>query len=368
MLILDNISAVKASTQVRQPAGVECCLAIWAARAPEREPLKEVAGEIQARMHPKAREALRRLEAAFEEWPLFAVNAFYGLGVDGLEESLGILRAEPPREVAVAFLGRRSRLGGGGPEASRTREAADGDHRVDPLADALRDERVRRASALIARPEETVELMLRVIEAFARAGFREIFEQQRERFAAVAAHLEPQLAGDVPKVICGLSPRAVLDPRQDRVTFVGGRLDRVVACEELERLDVIPTFWLRRRVVLAQAAGRAGLCISTGTPLPGEMNQQRTTSMLSALGEPRRFEIFLMCLERSRTTRELATALRITEGPVSRHLKELERGGLVVRQRTGRVVFYTAVVEVLSLLGRELLGLPQQALPPPPDV
>jgi DNA-binding transcriptional ArsR family regulator len=353
VLILDDISAVTATAQVRRSAGVECCLAMWAGSAPEREPLKPLAQSIQSRMHPRAQDALAALDGAFPDWPLFAVNAFYRIGVDDLGESLDLLRRQPPRGIAVALLG----------VAAPPFGASHGVH--DPLVAALQDGRVpvaarRHAQALIARPEETVSWILRVVEAFAHAGFREIFEQQRERFAAVAAHLDRELAGDAPKVISELSPRAFLHAAEDRVTLLGGRVDQVVSCAELERLDVLPSFWLRRRVILARAPGRVGLCISTGGALRAEIDQERTTSMLSALGEPRRFEIFRLCLERSRTTQELSAALRITEGPVSRHLKALELGGLVVRQRTGRLVMYTAVVEALQLLGRELLALPQQ--------
>jgi DNA-binding transcriptional ArsR family regulator len=355
MLILENISAVMGTAQVRRPAGVECCLALWSARAPEREPLRKFARRIQTGMHPAMQEALRALDDAFPEWPLFAVNAFYGLGVDDLDVALELLRRQSSPSVAAAFLGVAP---GPADEACR-----------DPLEAVLRSNRVslaaqRQARALIADPTATTSLVLRVVESFARAGFQEIFEQQREHFMAMAVVLGEQLAGNALNTITALSPRAVLQRPQDRVSLLGGRIDKVVDCADLERFDVIPSFWLRRRVVLAQAPGRSGLCVSMRRPLQTAISREHTTMLLAALGEPRRFAIFLLCLERSRTTSELAAALSITEGPVSRHLKTLERGGLVVRQRSGRVVMYTAVVEVLQILGHELLGLPQRTLPP----
>jgi DNA-binding transcriptional ArsR family regulator len=358
VLILENISAVKATAQVRQPAGVECCMALWSGRAPEREPLLKIAQRIQHGMHPAAQASLRVLDDAFAEWPLFAINAFYGLRGDDLDESLDLLRHQSSRSIAVAFLG----------VTQGAAEEARGGGR-DPLEAVLRNKYVsavtqRRARALIAEPHETVSHVLRVVESFARAGFQEIFERQRERFAVAAAELGRQLADDAPRAIAGLSSRAVLERSRDRVTFLSGSIGQLVACAELERFDVIPSYWLRRRVVLAQAPGRAALCMSIGHPRRNEIDRENTMIMLSTLGEPRRFAIFMMCLERSRTTRELAAALGITEGPVSRHLKTLERDGLVVRQRSGRTVMYTAVVEVLELLGHALLGLPRQTLSP----
>jgi DNA-binding transcriptional ArsR family regulator len=353
MLMLDDISAVTAIAHVRWSAGIECCLALWAARAPEQEPLLKVARRVEAAMAPREREVLRWLDETFAEWPLYAANAFYGLEVDTLEESLLLLRNQPSRSIAAAFLGVLPRSAA---------EPYDG--HVDVLTTALREGRVpgaalRGARALIAQPEETVSRVLRVITAFARAGFRDIFEKQREPFAPLADSLAKRLARDAAMAITDLSPRAVLRPDDDRLTFLGGPEDQVVACGQLNRFDVIPTFWLRRRVILVEAHGRAGLCVSVGSALRGEMDQQRTVRMLTALGDPRRFEIFRLCLQRSRTTTELAAMLRITSAPVSRHLKELERAGLVVRQRRGRVVAYTAVIEVLQLLARELKGLPQ---------
>jgi DNA-binding transcriptional ArsR family regulator len=354
MLILDDISAVTAIAHVRRSAGIECCLALWAARAPEQEPLLKVTRRVEAAMAPAERDVLRSLDETFAYWPLYAVNAFYGLEVDTLEESLLLLRQQPSRSIAVAFLGVF-------PESA----AKPHDRHVDVLATVLREGRVpdatlRSARALIAQPEETVSRVLRVIGAFARAGFREIFEKQREPFAPVAASLAKRLARDAARTMTELSPRAVLRPEDDCLTFLGGPEDQVVACGQLNHFDVMPTYWLRRRVILVEASGRAGLCVSVGSALRGEMDQQRTVMMLTALSDPRRFEIFRLCLQRSRTTTELAAMLKITSPPVSRHLKELERAGLVVRQRRGRFVAYTAVIEVLQLLGRELLGLPQR--------
>lgn len=361
MLILDNISAVTATGRVRRSAGVECCLALWSARAPEHEPLLEVARRIELALPAWEQETLRMLDHTFAEWPLYAANAFYQLEVDDLHESLVFLREQPYRSVAAGFLGVAPRL------ATEER-----DRTVDPLGAVLREGRIppstlRRARALIAQPERIVSGVLRVIGAFAQAGFNDIFDKQHEPIASVAASLAERLARDAARAISGLSPRAVLRPEHDRVTFLGGPEDTVVSCDQLERFDVLPSFWLRRRVFLARAPGRAGLCVSLGTTLSSEIDQRRTANMLSALGDPRRFQILRLCLQRSRTTTELAAILGITKGPVSRHLKELERGGLVVAEPSGRFVMYTAVVEVLQLLGRQLLVLPQHVADVPAE-
>ena len=331
MLTLERISAATAATGTRQSAGVECCLALWSARAPEQEPLVRVARKLQGAMPAREQELMRALDDKLPEWPLLAANAFYGLDCDDLEGGLESLRAAPPRDVAAACLA--------------------------PALPAAR----ARVRPLVTKPEDTVCDLLRVITAFARAGFARHWADQRERLAPVAATLERRLSEDAGRGLLSASPRAVAHPERDSLSFLGSDDTLRVDCGALERLDVLPSFWLRRRIVATHSRGRLGLCIGIGSALQGEIDAERTTMLMATLGDRRRFEIFRLCLERGRTTTELASTLEITEGPVSRHLRELERGGLVVGRRDGRYVVYTAVVEVLQLLGRHLLVLPQQA-------
>ena len=60
-----------------------------------------------------------------------------------------------------------------------------------------------------------------------------------------------------------------------------------------------------------------------------------TEKMLKALGEPMRFRIFRMLLERKHCVRSLSKKLGISEPAVSQHMKVLKEAGLVYGERCG---------------------------------
>jgi DNA-binding HxlR family transcriptional regulator len=198
-----------------------------------------------------------------------------------------------------------------------------------------------------------------VLNAFADAGFRDLWQTQLVQLDAVRAELSQQLANDSWRALACLSPGVIVDPDLDRLTLVGGQDGGLVDCQQLDVIEIIPSVWLRRRVALAHAHRRVGLALGRGPALRGEIYDERVPAMLAVLGDARRFEILRRCLEHPRTTSELASLLGITDGPVSRHLKALEHDGLIVGQRFGRYVRYAAVVEELHLLGQRLQRLPQ---------
>src|SRR5256884_3402257 len=61
---------------------------------------------------------------------------------------------------------------------------------------------------------------------------------------------------------------------------------------------------------------------------------------LQAAGEPRRLRLLALCTEGALSASDLAQALRQSEPRVSRHLKILSEGGLIVRMRQGQWVHY----------------------------
>jgi DNA-binding transcriptional ArsR family regulator len=354
MLFLVDFSAVAGKAEIRLNAGMECCLALWAARAPEREPLSNVARQIEAAMPAPRREALRSLDNSLSEWPLRALNAFHRVGVEDFGEALARLRQEDPRRLALDFLLAFEP----GCDAAACARAP------DPLAAALASGRLpasatRDARSLLHRPAETVFDVLDVLHGFWRAGFGRRYAEQQRTLRALAQVLRSRLASDPRRALASISPRAVLDAGHDRLTFLGGHSTRVVSCADLERFEVVPSLWLRRRIVLTSAPGSVALSVGCGPAHRDELASEGVGKALAALADERRLEILRLCLEQPRTTSELAPMLGITEGPVSRHLKELERQGLVVGERFGRNVTYTAVVEVLHLLGQRLQRLPQ---------
>ena len=347
MLVLNNVSAAPGKTRVHLVVGVELCLAVHAASAPEHEPLSHAAREIVAAMPPGPRRTLEELTKRIPDWSLYVLNTFYRLGVRELGDSLIAFAAEDPPDVAVDILRAFAPAG------------------VEPLDDAVSDSGLapdvaRRLLRAIACPKVLVMQVLEVLTAFARSGFGRWWDEQQDGLLRLAAALDAQLTADFARTAMTLSPRVVSDRSLDRLTFMGGNDVDVVDCARFTGFDVLPSRWLRQRVVLHRTSGRFGVGVGCGPSERHEFDRQQAPAMLTALGDERRFSILRLCLMRGHTTSELAVILGITEGPVSRHLKELERGGLVSSERFGRQVQYSTGVEVLNLLGLWLQRLPQQ--------
>ena len=73
-------------------------------------------------------------------------------------------------------------------------------------------------------------------------------------------------------------------------------------------------------------------------------------SMLSALADPTRRQIFETIVERPRTVRELAEALPVSRPAVSQHLRVLRDVGLVTDRRDGTRRIHTANPDGLAEL------------------
>lgn len=74
---------------------------------------------------------------------------------------------------------------------------------------------------------------------------------------------------------------------------------------------------------------------------------------LKALGDERRFQIFLLLSEKRICVKGLAKSLEISESAVSQHLKILKEAGLIKGEKVGYFVHYQVQKEVLI----ELQGL-----------
>src|SRR3954468_17468632 len=60
MLVLDGMMDAGERIRLRLSSAVECCLALWVARAPEREPLAANARQLEARLPTRvARDAAK---------------------------------------------------------------------------------------------------------------------------------------------------------------------------------------------------------------------------------------------------------------------------------------------------------------------
>jgi DNA-binding HxlR family transcriptional regulator len=353
LLALERISSVTHAVRVRRVPAIECALALWAARAPEREPLVKSARKMQARMSGPVQRRALELDRKLPGWPLRVANSFFRLDAGGFADALERIVEEDPRRLALDFVLASVARPDTVPvpwddEASLERALAS-----PSLSEAAR----RSAQPMFREPYEIVGTVVDVMNAFWRAGFGDSWQAQSEARRRNCLLMETQLQTSTAQALANISARGVYDEEADRVVFLGGQATRVVRCDGLESLDVIPSLWMRRRIALSFAPRRAAINVASGRIVAERLPLEGIPQTLAVLGDARRFEIVRLCTARARSTTELAGILNITEGPVSRHLKTLERQGLVVGQRFGREVTYAAVPEVIALLGRQLQRL-----------
>lgn len=341
MLIIENVTALQGRVSVRSLAAVELCMAAAAALEPESGPLSMSAHRVLGRIPPAASRTLDELNARLPQWPRYASNTFHRLGIGDLRRALMAFANEDPLAIA------RDSAGHAGIDGSPALDSVAG------RAPALRE--VRR---FLLRPQPFVVQINAVLAAFASAGF-ETWWQQRysERRGEFP---DPRVDNDLRRAAKMLSPTVVDDVSHDRLIFLGGSDSENVDCAGIANVTLLPTPWLRREPVVYRAPGRVGISVRCVPYRRGEFGDLEVPAMLTALADQRRFEILRLCLLRPRTTSELAPILGITEGPVSRHLKELENSGLISSERLGRHVWYWTSIEALSLLGQHLQGLPQE--------
>jgi DNA-binding transcriptional ArsR family regulator len=334
--------------EFRQLAAVEACLALWVARAPEQEPLADNARRAERRL---SRSVLRRasdLDTRLSNWPLWLMSGLYWLGIGDVDEAVRVLAGG-----CVPF----------GPLGAPAVAPAAGSCEATwaPRPDASRNGHVRGArdqSAQIATDA------VAVLHDFWHGGFGHLWERQRPILAAHFRGVEEQLSRDPGATLAFLSPRALHDRHGDCVSFLG-EADEVAPaagdcafdCDDLQAIDVIPSFWLRRRVVFATAPGRVGLCVGPSRDGDLRMADDRLVDALAVLGDRHRLEIIRLCTAQPRSTQELALLLHLTQAPVSRHLHELKRHGLVVARRCGRFVLYQTVPEEVAFVSRRLRRL-----------
>lgn len=79
--------------------------------------------------------------------------------------------------------------------------------------------------------------------------------------------------------------------------------------------------------------------------------------ILAALGEPTRFRLLQLLLERDLCVGALARELGISEPAVSQHLKKLRESGLVVGEKRGYWTHYVVNAAVLAAAAEDLGGL-----------
>src|SRR4051794_22626817 len=165
MLVLDGLSEASELVRLRYSPAVECCLALWVARAPEREPLAVNARQLEARLPSWDARNAARLDRSRPAWPLELLRAFYRLDVEDVEQAVDLLH----------------------------------DHELESVPSNLRT------------------TMLLTIAHYWRAAFAAVWKRERETLELQCSDLAKRLREGPAATLASLSPRVLHDRSSDLV-------------------------------------------------------------------------------------------------------------------------------------------------------
>jgi DNA-binding transcriptional ArsR family regulator len=328
MIALGNVSALARPARACPSSSAEICLALWAGRAPEPEPLCDASHRLVQRMPEQTRNRIVLLDRALPDWPLRAMKLLYDSALE-VGAALDVLQQRSSYELELAL------LSGGTIAVSTGIAAAQGARRHLSHEFAL--------------------TVLEVIDQFWRRCFADVWEMQEPALGDVVQQIGLHLATNLASALERLTPRARALREKDALFLVSSQQAGTIDCASIQRLEVLPTLWLRRGAVAVEGEEKIGLCIHARVRRTLEApNSARLIQVMNALADPQRFEIVRLCSSRARSTQDLSRLLGITPAPVSRHLRQLKEVQIVVGRRAGRYVLYELIPETLTLAAVQL--------------
>jgi DNA-binding transcriptional ArsR family regulator len=339
MILLGNVSALADKVTACPSSSAELCLALWASRAIEPEPLAHASHRLIARLPEHTREQMRALDHALPEWPLRALGAMYDAALD-VEAALAALRRNS-RELEIVLVPHHA-----------SGEARGGSAAPDAPS-----------------PSDLAAAILDIVGSFWERCFAHVWDIQRATLDDIARAVTAQLANGPAAALERLTPRARTQRSHDALFLASSQQSGMVDCSALDQLEVLPSLWMRRGAVVVNASTRIGLCVHARSRQGTEsLDASCLVQLMNVLGDAQRFEIVRLCNSRPRSTQELSRLLGITPAPVSRHLRQLKEVDLVLGRRVGRFVFYETIPETLSLVTGRLDALSREVVDEPDKV
>lgn len=209
---------------------------------------------------------------------------------------------------------------------------------------------------LLACPEEARRTLLTLLATHAEGAFAEIAPELALVRAQAAARLREVVKGGLERWPSWLGPYGDLAGFSPVVLAASGYLGTSVTLyyHEISHslLDAIPDFEPFIFIVGAQRAlspteiGPRGLSTLHGAAPPDR--DARLAAVYAALGDATRLRLLWLLAERPYFGQELASALGVAVPTSWRHLRILERAGLVSIQRRARRTYYVLRAEAVA--------------------
>lgn len=195
---------------------------------------------------------------------------------------------------------------------------------------------------LLETPEKSRRRFLQMLEGFWNACLKEEWPLIEELFLKDISYRGKILLDEGPfPLLTGLSDTIDVYPEEKRAVvrrISKGEID----LGDKDMLFLAPTYFAWPHVFMS-LQHPVGINYSirnhqleAAKPMPPE----DLLKFFRALGDFTRLQIVKYLAQKPRSTRELALLIGVTEGAVSKHLKQLENAGLIASKRESYYVFY----------------------------
>lgn len=230
-------------------------------------------------------------------------------------------------------------------------------HAQDPAVAAV-------LAAGFADPTALRQRIADMLQAYWDEAFAEEWERIRPKLdAAVTTGARLLVTNGVAATLDHLVPEATWDADEHAVV-VPKPWDRTVDVAARGGLSLVPSVYASSVMIESDDPWPTSIILpipEVRAPEVPQASDREVADGLRALGDETRLQIARLVAEQPRSTKELADVLSLSESAVSRHLKTLDRAGIVTSERDGYFVLYRLRAERIGHLGgalRRTLGLP----------
>lgn len=200
----------------------------------------------------------------------------------------------------------------------------------------------RVINEFLDNPEKSREHFIQMLEEFWNVCMKEEWSRIEELFVKDISLRGRTLLMEGPlQLLSSLSPEIDIYPNENKAVIRRISKD-VIHFDEQEELFLTPSYFawphlfVKRDKPIGINYSIMENQLEAAKPLPPE----DLVKFLRAMGDFTRLQIVKYLAGKPRSTRELAGLIGVTEGAISKHLKQLGEAGLITAKRDSYYVFY----------------------------
>ncbi|MBS4172670.1 DUF5937 family protein [Bacillus sp. FJAT-49736] len=203
---------------------------------------------------------------------------------------------------------------------------------------------------LLNNPEKNRARFIRMLEDFWKVCLEEEWPRIEELFVNDISLRGTTLLKEGPlQLLSSLSPEIAVYPSENKAVIRRVSKDYIFI-DEQEELFLTPSYFawphlfVKRDKPIGINYSIMENQLEAAKPIPPE----ELIKFLRAIGDFTRLQIVKYLADRPRSTRELAGLIGVTEGAISKHLKQLGEAGLITAKRDSYYVFYQLIEQPLK--------------------